>query len=107
MAIKYESEWIQEEAGIARYFIQQFEELFKSSNPIITEELTELEAKVVIEEESSDLAKIPSPEEIKKSIWQLHLLQSPGPDGFPRIFYRFYWNIIQDKIIRWVQYYFQ
>lgn len=55
------------------------------------------------EGENATLIKIPSLEEIKESIWQLHPLKSLGHNGFLGIFYRFYWNIIQDKIVRCVQ----
>lgn len=61
---------------------------------------------MVTEEENKDLIKISSLEEIKESIWQLHLLKSSGPYGFPAIFYRFYWRIVQNRIVWCVQEFF-
>lgn len=90
LVIKDRGDWIQEEDGITEYFIKQFKELFTTSNPVFTEEITDLENKIVTEKESLELAEIPSSEEIKESIWQLHPLKSPGSDGFLGLFYWVY-----------------
>lgn len=45
---------------------------------------------------------MPSEEEIKENVWNLHPLKSPGPDGFQGIFYRKYWNIIKDNLCNFV-----
>lgn len=102
LAIKHKGDWIQEEDRIANHFIEQFEDLFKSNNPTYLEEIKEIGAKVVTKKDNRELLKIPTPKEIKESIWQLHPLKSPEPDGFSGIFFRFYWKIIQERIINCV-----
>lgn len=103
MAIKNNGVWIQEEDRIAEYFIKHFEDLFESSNPNFTEDIKEIGSKMVTVEENIALIKIPSIEEIKKSIWELHQLKSPRSDGFPCIFYRSYWRIIKERIVKCMQ----
>lgn len=45
---------------------------------------------------------IPSEEEIKTCIHALHPLKAPGLDGFPRIFYRHYWDFVRGQVISFV-----
>lgn len=92
-----------EEREIVDYFIKNFEELFKSNSPRIPLELEGLGEKVVTIEEIENLICIPNEKEVKKAIWNLHPLKSLGPDGYPGIFYRKYWNIIKEKMIKFVQ----
>lgn len=40
------------------------------------------------------ILKIPSIEEVKQAVWDLHPLKSFRSNGFPRIFYKTYWNIV-------------
>ncbi|XP_042501990.1 uncharacterized protein LOC122079520 [Macadamia integrifolia] len=47
---------------------------------------------------------IPSDSEIKSAVWDLDPDSAPGPDGFPRAFYKSCWDIISSdvcKAIRW------
>ncbi len=38
--------------------------------------------------ENMELACMPSPQEIKAVIWEMHPLKAPGPDGFPGLFFK-------------------
>lgn len=49
------------------------------------------------------VAQIPSDEEIKDSIWNIHPLKSPGLDGFHSIFYQKYWDSVKDRLINFVK----
>lgn len=103
VSIKEGNGWIQEQKGINDYFIRHFKNLYKSNSPTIPEEFNDLGQKVVTDQENANLIRIPTEEEIKDSIRKLHPLKSPGPDGYPEIFYRNYWNIIRGRVIRFVQ----
>ena len=46
---------------------------------------------------------IPSEEEIRNCVCTLHPLKSPGPDRYPGIFYRTYWEIVKLQVVRCVQ----
>lgn len=58
---------------------------------------------LVTEAENDNLIHIPDEAEIKEAIWSLHPLKSPGPDGYPGIFYQKFWHIIKDRAINFVQ----
>jgi hypothetical protein len=49
----------------------------------------------VSEDENEDLKKPFSFEEIKGILFSLAHNKSPGPDGFPREFYQFFWDLIK------------
>lgn len=69
----------------------------------ITNELEELGQKYVSEQDNDNIVRIPQKEEIRLCVEKLHPLKSPGPDGFPGIFYRNYWNVAKGRVIRFVQ----
>lgn len=46
------------------------------------------------------LCSIPSPEEIFSTVKNLKGSSSPGPDGFPRIFYIHCWGFIGSLVIK-------
>ncbi|GJR11897.1 RNA-directed DNA polymerase, eukaryota [Tanacetum coccineum] len=46
-------------------------------------------------DQSADLERIFSKEEIKQAVWDCGLDKSPGPDGFTFGFYRRFWNLIE------------
>lgn len=45
----------------------------------------------------------PAEEEIRKAIWDLRPLKAPGPNGFPRVFYKSYWDTVKNQVIKMVQ----
>lgn len=54
-------------------------------------------------EEKHELIRIPNTKEIKEAIWTFHLLKSLGSYGYSRIFYRTYWNILQENFFNFVK----
>nr|GEW51342.1 RNA-directed DNA polymerase, eukaryota [Tanacetum cinerariifolium] len=46
-------------------------------------------------------------DEIKKAVWDCGVDKSPGPDGFTFDFYRLFWNIIGNDVVKAVQFLFQ
>ena len=42
-------------------------------------------------------------EEVKSAIWALHLDKAPGLDGFSIIFYRAYWDLIKNDLVKMIQ----
>uniref|UniRef100_A0A2N9HGL8 Reverse transcriptase domain-containing protein n=1 Tax=Fagus sylvatica TaxID=28930 RepID=A0A2N9HGL8_FAGSY len=57
--------------------------------------------------ENEELNSIPSPAEIKRAIFDMDSLKAPGPDGFPPLFYKHYWNIVGGNVIDTVQDFFK
>lgn len=52
--------------------------------------------------ENEELTKIHSLEEIKEAVWSLYPLKAPGLDEFPSIFYRTYWDVVEEHIDKYV-----
>lgn len=38
--------------------------------------------------------------EIKDCIWEMHLLKALGPYSFLSVFYREYWEVVNEQVIR-------
>lgn len=49
------------------------------------------------------MIRIPSIEEVKQAVWELHPLKSPGPNGFPGIFCKTYWSTVGPQSVKFVQ----
>nr|POF24198.1 hypothetical protein CFP56_06276 [Quercus suber] len=60
----------------------------------------------VSEEENMDLSRIPSPEEIKATMFQMQDLKAPGLDGFPALFYKEFWSMVGKTIVQVVTSFF-
>uniref|UniRef100_A0A7N2LQ01 Reverse transcriptase n=1 Tax=Quercus lobata TaxID=97700 RepID=A0A7N2LQ01_QUELO len=51
--------------------------------------------------------KVPSRDEIKKVVFGMKALKASGPDGFPVLFYKNYWDIVGDQLMFAVQGFFR
>lgn len=88
---------------ITEYFTSNFKDLFQSSNSIITDKLEVLGMKEVTDLENTMLINIPTATKIYDCIKKLHPLKSLGPDGYPCIFFRTYWNTVKDSVVNFTQ----
>lgn len=77
--------------------------MYSTDIPSIPEEFGNLDFDTISDTEIEKLMTIPSEQEIKTCIQSLHPLKAPGPDGFPGIFYRHYWEIIRIQVVKYVQ----
>lgn len=102
-AIKDNQNLIYDPGQIGQYFIHHFKELYKSDHPRIPQTIRDLGGNYLSQEENLELMRVPSLEEIKYVIWNLHPLKSPGSDGFLGIFFRSYWRIVMDKVVNFTQ----
>lgn len=76
--------------GISKYFLEEFQKLYTSSIPQYPESLEDIAQSCISELENKELMAMPTEEEICRSVWELHPLKSPGPDGFSGVFFRTY-----------------
>lgn len=81
-AIRDGNFWIHGDQNIAEYFKTKFGELYRTQHPKLDEDFESLLVEKVTFEENNFLSRIPSEEEIKGSVWDLHPLKSPGLDVF-------------------------
>lgn len=68
MAIKNEEWWIYNEQEIAKYFLENFKELYHSNHPSLAPDLEEMGEKVITDAENERIYEIPSEEEIKDAV---------------------------------------
>uniref|UniRef100_A0A803NIR1 non-specific serine/threonine protein kinase n=1 Tax=Cannabis sativa TaxID=3483 RepID=A0A803NIR1_CANSA len=92
--------------NIGKYFQDHFQEMFLSSNPVIEDELETLFFEKVSESENEAICRMPEVGEIKEVVFKMHPLKAPGPDGFPRIFFRKYWDTVGESVCSMVQQFF-
>ena len=79
--------WIHDSNQIRRLFRNNFIDLFKEENIDFLEHLEHLILPCITKEENEMLERIPSPEEIKDTLFQIQDLKAPGLDGFQVLFY--------------------
>ncbi|XP_030510070.2 uncharacterized protein LOC115724847 [Cannabis sativa] len=82
-------------------------ELFTSTNLHFNSELENLLEPCITEDENILLSQPPTSEEIKKVVWNMPSLKSPGPDGFPTKFFKDYRDIVGPQTIEFVQEFFR
>lgn len=84
-----------------------FKKLFKSTNPCFPEDLEGLIQPIFTERDSMELERIPSTEEVRKTVWEMHELKAPGPDGLQGVFYKRYWSIVGDALVCFIKDFFE
>uniref|UniRef100_A0A803NUS3 Reverse transcriptase domain-containing protein n=1 Tax=Cannabis sativa TaxID=3483 RepID=A0A803NUS3_CANSA len=97
---------IEERPNIVEYFRSKFRMLFNSSNPSVDEEISEYILNSISEAENERLSACPTEEEIKRVVWSLPPLKSPGPDSFPVKFFKQYWDVVGMQVVNFVQEFF-
>ena len=45
------------------------------------------------------LITVPSADDIKRVVFEMHPLKALGPDRMPGLFYRHYWSIVGDQLV--------
>uniref|UniRef100_A0A803Q826 CCHC-type domain-containing protein n=1 Tax=Cannabis sativa TaxID=3483 RepID=A0A803Q826_CANSA len=95
-------EWLR----VWKFFQDCFQAMFCSSNPHIDDDLESLFTEKVTESENEAICRVPDEGEIKDVVFKLHPLKAPGPDEFPCIFFRKYWDIIGVSVCWMVQQFF-
>lgn len=68
-------------------------------------ELEDLITPYISVEENEEISKIPTPSNIRDTLFQMQDLEAPGLDGFPAIFYKEYWSIV-GEVVTWAMIYF-
>ncbi|KAL0404010.1 UNVERIFIED_CONTAM: hypothetical protein Sradi_2041800 [Sesamum radiatum] len=55
---------------------------------------------------NEELALIPSPDEIKDTVFAMAAFKSPRPDDFPSSLFKQYWHIVGEKVVEAVTFFF-
>lgn len=98
--------WFRDRKSICHYFIQNFKEVFKSSNPQLDAEINDLVHASITIEMNKRLCQVLNAQEVRKFIWEMSSLKASGPDGMPASFYKNYWDIVDEDVVKTIQEFF-
>ena len=73
---------------------EYYRELFTSTNPMHMDGMLNSMDCVVIEGMNATLAQPYTEEEVRTTLFQMHPLKAPGPDGMSDFFFQKYWHIV-------------
>lgn len=93
-------EWKEEVGEVENIISDYFSTLFTSSSPpaTIIDEVLEAVSPVVSPTMNQSLSMSFTTSEVTLALSQMSPLKSPGPDGFPPIFFQKYWHILGSDI---------
>lgn len=90
---------------IEEYISAYFQNLYQSSVPDIPEDLDGLISAVFSDQDNQMLCGIPSVEEIH-TLLSMGSYKAPRPNGMTTIFYKKFWDILGQDVIKMVQSFF-
>ncbi|XP_026416351.1 uncharacterized protein LOC113311766 [Papaver somniferum] len=97
-------EIISEQKKIDEILVNHFADKFKYQDVEINEELLEVIPNVITPEDQEMLDALPTVEEIKQTVFDMEPDSSPGLDGFSCCFYRACWQIIQEDVVKAIEF---
>jgi hypothetical protein len=92
--------WISDRASIGNCFTHHFSSLFSTASPIIADEMLDLFQPSISTEENSFICSIPTEQEIFNALTSIGSSKAPGPDGFTALFYKEYWHIVKEVVLK-------
>lgn len=99
--------WLMNTNSIRSLFLDRYKNLFSQGDDSFPPHLEHLVLPCITEDDNTELSKIPTPEEIKSTLFSMHDLKALGPDGYPAIFYKQFWPTIGVDVIKAVTSFFQ
>ncbi|PKI65221.1 hypothetical protein CRG98_014370 [Punica granatum] len=107
VAIKDDNgEWSQDQEVIGDYFLRKFQDLFKTSNPALPEDMEDLIGSIISAPENERLIQAPDDKEILIALNSIPNLKAPGPDGIPSLFYKHYGETVKPLLCSAVKSFF-
>ena len=91
------NQWTKPE-DIGGAFIQYYQQLFTTAEPIGVEDFISNVEIQVTEEMNNSLTRDFSPKEVDMAIAQMHPLKAPGPDGYGVYFFQKYRSIVGGEV---------
>lgn len=105
--MKTDNAWTHERQKIEVEFELFFWNVFTSVRPNCTNILQDLIRPIISQSTNEELTKCPSTTEIQLVLSTMGKYKSPGPDGVTVTFYKQYWGIVHEAVIREIQEFFQ
>ncbi|GJV95117.1 putative RNA-directed DNA polymerase, eukaryota, reverse transcriptase zinc-binding domain protein [Tanacetum coccineum] len=100
-----DGDWIEDPGPVKSVFLAHFKNRFQPSPG--TAPILDTDFLNPISQSQRDFLERPfSREDIKQAVWECGGDRAPGPDGFTFKFYTFFWDLIQDDVVRFVHEFF-
>ena len=90
--------WINGSKNIKQFFLDKFRELFSEEEVDFLDQLEGLIHPSISKEDNERLCAIPTPKDIRATLFMMQDLKAPSPDGFPMAFYKTYWPIVGENL---------
>ena len=91
--------WLTCKKEIRNHMVAKFTELFTEETVSFPSDLEHLILPSIFPTDNTILCRIPTPQEIKATIFEMNSHKAPGPDGLPALFHKRYWNIVGSTVI--------
>lgn len=91
---------------IRHNFLEKFKDLFTIEDVNFPTHLKDLISTFILDKDNEALCCIPTLEEVKSTLFLMHDLKMPRPDGFPVAFYKSYWPVAGEDVIKAVTSFF-
>lgn len=92
--------WRVEEEEMEVVFLNYFKELFTSNADIDMQVVLYKVQGKVNEKMNVMLEAEYTEDEVKNVLKHMHPTKAPGPDGMPTLFYKKFWHIVKDEVVR-------
>ena len=102
-----DSSWVTSSKDIRLLFFNSFKSMFTEEVVSFPDNLENLILPCITKEENATLRSIPTPDEIKATLFQMQDLKAPGPNDFPMLFYKEYWHIVGELVTQAVTSFFE
>ncbi|KAL5563053.1 hypothetical protein UlMin_032800 [Ulmus minor] len=100
-----DGQWLTSRDQIGQAFLQRF--LATYDEPIHSDfDLQHLISPSISNADNDALLSIPSWEEIRATVFKMGSFKAAGPDGFPALFFKSYWEIVGEDVISSVRDFF-
>ena len=98
--------WLRDWEDISKHVCANFQDLFSETVNQFPTDLEGLVPPCISNQDNEQICQIPTRDEIKAVIFDMHLFKAPGPDGLPAFFFKQYWPIVGDQVCAAVQNFF-
>ena len=95
--------WLVNLSDIREHVVSNFQQLFTEEEAYCSLDLENLINSSISMPENAHLCQLPSPDEIRDTVFSMQSLKSPSPDGLPPLFYKKYWYIVGQSVATAIQ----
>ena len=98
--------WLVDLSDIREHVVSNFQQLFTEEEACCPLDLENLINSSISMVKNAHLCQLPSPDEIRDTVFSMQSLKSPGPDGLSPLFYKKYWHIVGQSVTTAIQNFF-